>query len=71
MTLPSITAIAQQEAILTVAGPTHLTVGLLQVQIYCFLLPFLHRLLYCDLNEAVRERHTNKSVCTAQTMYKW
>lgn len=50
---PSITAITEQEPVLTVTAPTHLTAGLLQVQIYSFLLTFLHRLLYCDLNEAV------------------
>lgn len=66
LTLPGVTAITQQEAILTVAGPTHFTVCLLQVRIYCFLLPFLHRLLHSDLSEATRERNTNKSVWTAQ-----
>lgn len=68
LTSPCITAITQQEAILTVAGPTHLTVCLLQVRIYRFLLTFLHRLLHSDLNKAMRKREetTNKLVWTAQ-----
>lgn len=52
-TSPCITAIAEQQAVLSVTAPTNLTVGLLQVQINRFLLTFLQRLLHRYLKDAI------------------
>lgn len=53
--LPCITTIAEQQPVLTVAATTHLTAGLLQIQIHLLLLASLCWLLDSDLHT-----HTHK-----------
>lgn len=58
--LPCVTAVAQQETVLSVTAATHLTVGLLQVQIHSVFLVLLSRLLHRYLDEAPEKLQTSK-----------